>query len=92
MLAALQTTGMYYFGGICIKRTKPHFSTPFFVSVWNKGLIVQFEQKKPRYRQKAKISDIKLRYRTKSRDIGPKAEISEKIQIVLLSSAIFIAI
>ena len=64
MLAALQTTGMYYFVGICIKRTKPHFSTPFFVSVWYKGLIVQF---------------------------GQKAEISEKIQIVLLPHTIFIA-
>ena len=25
--------------------SKPHFSTPFFVSVWYKGLVVQFEQK-----------------------------------------------
>ena len=65
MLASLQTTGMYYFGGICIKRTKPHSSTPFFVPVWYKGLVVQFEQ---------------------------KAEISEKIQIVLLSYVIFIAV
>ena len=67
MLAALQTTGMYYFGGICIKRTKPHFSTPFFVSVWYKGLVVQFEQKS-RDIDKAETS-TKPRYR-QSRDIG----------------------
>ena len=44
-----------------VLRTKPHFSnTPFFVSVWYKGQVVQFEQK-------AEISTKKSRYRKKFR-------------------------
>ena len=44
--------------GAFVLRTKPHSSTPFFVSVWYKGIVVQFEQKS---------RDI-----DKSRDIGKK--------------------
>ena len=50
--------------GAFVLKTKPHFSTPFFVSVWYKSQVVQFERnfkksrdinKKSRYRKKFKL-------------------------------------
>ena len=47
--------------GAFVLKTKPHFSTPFFVSVWYKSQVVQFEQKsrdinkRSRYRKKFKL-------------------------------------
>ena len=44
--------------GAFVLKTKPHFSTPFFVSVWYKSQeVVQFEQKSRDINKKVEISE-----------------------------------
>ena len=62
--------------GAFILRIKPHSSTPFFVSVWYKGQVVQFEQKN--------------RNINKSRDIGKKSNcFAYRIRFLLLLKVFF---